>query len=309
MRSGARDARRSVRAKGPGDTPPRRVLYFGELACNASWVKYNTLMAKALGQLETRFFAYIQMRNLRAVRTDALPAALRITLKQARELLSRMARRGLIAQVRRGLYLVPARLPLGGKWSPDEALVLNTLMEDQRGRYQVCGPNAFHRYGFDEQVPARMYVYNNRLSGRRAVGTVALTLIKVADSRLGDTEHVQTPEGLTIAYSSRVRTLVDAVYDWSRFGSLPRAYEWIRQDLKAGRTCAANLVKTTVRYGNQGTVRRIGALLERLGASESLLRRLQQALRPTTAPIPWVPVYPKRGTVNRRWGVVLNAPE
>lgn len=266
-------------------------------------------MAKTLGQLETLCFAYVQMRNLRAVRTDDLTDALRITLKQARELLSRMARRGLIAQVRRGLYLVPARLPLGGKWSPDEALVLNTLMEDQQGRYQVCGPNAFRRYGFDEQVPACVYVYNTRLSGRRAVGTVALMLIKVADSRLGDTEQVRTPEGLTMVYSSRARTLVDAVYDWSRFGSLPRAYDWIRQDLKADRTRAANLVKVTVRYGNQGTVRRIGALLERLGAAESLLRSLRRALKPSTCPIPWVPVFPKRGTVNRRWGVVLNDQE
>ena len=38
----------------------------------------------------------------------------------------------MIAQVRRGLYLVPERLPLGGKWSPDEILALNTLIEDAR---------------------------------------------------------------------------------------------------------------------------------------------------------------------------------
>ena len=40
-------------------------------------------------------------------------------------------------------------------------------------------------------------------------------------------------------YSSRARTLVDAVYDWSRFGSLPRAYEWVRADLKKKRVTAA----------------------------------------------------------------------
>jgi hypothetical protein len=36
-------------------------------------------MAKTLGQLETLFFAYAQMRNLRAVRTDDLTDALRMT--------------------------------------------------------------------------------------------------------------------------------------------------------------------------------------------------------------------------------------
>ena len=263
-------------------------------------------MAKKLGQLEALFFAHVQMRDLRTVRTDDLAEPLQITLKQARELLSRMCRSGLIARVRRGLYLVPPRLPLGGKWSPDEALALNTLMEDKEGRYQVCGPNAFNRYGFDEQLPARVYAYNNRLSGQRTIGAVAITLIKVADSRLGDTGEFRTPEGLAMIYSSRVRTLLDAVYDWSRFASLPRAYDWIRQDVKTGRISAANLVKVTLRYGNQGTVRRIGALLDQMGLAEPLLRNLLRVLKPSTSLIPWVPGYPKRGTADRRWGVVLN---
>ena len=142
-------------------------------------------MRKSLGQLETLFFAYAQMRKLQTVRTAELAGPLGITAKQERELLGRMARSGLIAQVRRGLYLLPPQLPLGGKWTPDEALALNTLMEDQEGRYQICGPNAFNRYGFDEQIPARVYAYNNRLSGERTIGTVALTLIEVADARLG----------------------------------------------------------------------------------------------------------------------------
>jgi len=75
----------------------------------------------------------------------------------------------MIAQVRRGLYLVPERLPLGGRWSPDEGLALNTLFDAINGRYQICGPNAFNRYDFDEQVPTRVYVYNNREWGDRRI--------------------------------------------------------------------------------------------------------------------------------------------
>ena len=37
-----------------------------------------------------------------------------------------------------------------------------------------------------------------------------------------------------------------------------------------------------------------------------VLRRLEEALDPSTSFIPWVPSRPKRGSVNRRWGVVLN---
>lgn len=99
----------------------------------------------------------------------------------------------------------------------------------------------------------------------RTVGAVALTLIKMDPKRLGETEEARTADGLTTLYSSRERTLVDAVYDWSRFNSLPRAFEWIRADLAGKRVGAADLVRVTVRYGDVGTIRRIGALLEREG--------------------------------------------
>lgn len=263
-------------------------------------------MKKRLGRLEQQLFAFVQLRKLRTLRTGDLSGPLQITTKQESELLSRLSRAGMIAQVRRGLYLVPERLPLGGRWSPDEGLALNTLFDAQKGRYQICGPNAFNRYDFDEQVPTRVYVYNNREWGDRRIGSVALTLIKVADERLGDIETMETAEGSKTIYSSRARTLLDAVYDWSRFNSLPRAYQWIRNELKSKRVTPSELVSVTLKYGDIGTIRRMGTLLEREGAAGPLLKKLGRALKPTTSLIPWIPTKPKRGTVNRRWGVMIN---
>jgi predicted transcriptional regulator of viral defense system len=263
-------------------------------------------MKKTLGDLETQFFAYVQLRKLRTVQTGDLTASLlRLTPDQERKLLSRLSRGGLIARVRQGLYLVPSQLPLGGAWTPTEALALNTLMKDRSGRYQICGPNAFNRYGLDEQIPTRVYVYNNRISGIRTIGSVVLMLIKVADERLGATDE-ELLDGDAIVYSSRVRTLVDAVYDWSRFNSLPRGYEWIRRELAARRVSASELINTTLRYGDAGTTRRMGALLEKEGVDSALLKRLERSLNPTSSLIPWIPGRPKRGTVNRRWGVLIN---
>ena len=263
-------------------------------------------MKKKLGQQETQLLAYLQLRKQRTVRTGDLTGPLQISRDQERELFRRMSRGGLIARVRPGLYLVPALLPLGGLWSPDEILALNTLMEDSKAKYQICGLNAFNRYGFDEQVPNRTYAYNNRISGDRKIGSVALTLIEVADKRLGNTEMVQTAEGLKAVYSSRVRALLDAVYDWSRFNSLPRAYGWIRKEVKSKRVTPSELVSVTLKYGDIGTIRRMGALLEREGVATPLLNKLEKALPKTSSLIPWIPTNPKRGTVNRRWGVVIN---
>ena len=263
-------------------------------------------MNRRLGNLERQLFAYAQMRRIQELRTGDLTGPLGITPKQERELLTRLAASRLIAKVRRGLYLVPARLPLGAQWTPDESLVLSTLMADRGGRYQICGPNAFNRYGFSDQMPQRVYAYNNRMSEERTVGAVALILIKVADQRLGETQKERTPEGRTLVYSSRVRTLVDAVYDWSRFNSLPRGYAWIRDDLGAGRVTATDLVRVTLRYGNISTIRRIGALLERAGVRESLLSKLERAFDRPTSAIPWIPTAKTAGTIIQRWGVLLN---
>lgn len=263
-------------------------------------------MRKGLGQIEALFFAYIQLRGMTTVRTGDLTGPLRLSAIQERKLLSRLAKSGLIIRVWRGLYLAPPRLPLGGRWSPEESLVLNTLMAEKKGRYQICGPNTFNRYGFDEQIPNRIYAYNNRLSGERTIGKVAFVFIKVADERLGSTESARTAEGRTAVYASRARTLVDAVYDWSRFNSLPRGYAWIRRELAAERVSLAELIKTTLRYGDTGTIRRMGALLEREKADEAMLGKLERALEPTAGLIPWIPTRPKRGTVSRRWGVVFN---
>ncbi len=268
--------------------------------------KYNTYMKQRLGKLETQFFAYIQMRRLKTVKTGEIALSLALNEDQERKLLSRLALSGMIARVRRGLYLVPERLPLGSKWSPDPITVLDTVMQDRQGSYQICGPNAFNRYGFDDQVPVRLYAYNNVVSGEINVGAVTLSLIKVDKKRLGDTEEFRTAEDLNAIYSSKTRTLVDAVYDWSRFNGLPRGFTWITDELRANRINTTALVMATERFGDMGTVRRIGALLEKEGVENKLLKRLEKLLRPSTSLIPWIPTKPKRGKVNRRWGVIIN---
>jgi len=265
-------------------------------------------MKTGLGKIERQFFAYIQMRGQSTVRTGELRSPLQLSAPRERRLLSRLAKAGMIARVRRGLYLVPLKLPLGGIWTPNEILALNTLMANWNARYQICGPNAFNRYGFDEQIPNRVYAYNNRLSGERTIGKAAFTLIKVTNDRLGSTEEVSIAEGQTAVYSSRVRTLVDAVYDWARFNSLPRGYEWIRGEMSAKRISVEALLKDTLRYGDIGTIRRIGAFLEREKVNNTWLMKLERALRPTSSFIPLIPTIPKRGPISRRWGVVLNEP-
>jgi hypothetical protein len=61
---------------------------------------------------------------------------------------------GWFLRLKRRIYLVPPQIPAGGKYIPGSALILQKLMEEEQGRYQICGPSAFNFYGLDDQIPS-----------------------------------------------------------------------------------------------------------------------------------------------------------
>ena len=262
---------------------------------------------RRLGEVEQRLLAYTQLRTLTRVRPGDLRDTLDLTTAQEYRVLSRLARGGTILRLQRGLYLVPPRLPLGGVWSPGETVVLRDFMRAlDNGQYQLCGWPVFQRYGFTGQVSAQIYAYNNRISGRRVIGGRQYVFIKVPDRRLGGT--VPAPvDGEGEMLPTRARALMDAVYDWARFGTLPQTFTWIRESVAQQPELAGELVKTVMRFGNQGTLRRIGYVLDRQGRLSAPARRsLQKKLRSQRSVIPLVPGREVAGTFNREWGVVDN---
>lgn len=259
----------------------------------------------ALGPLEMQLLAYVQLRRKDVISTGEAGPVLGISAKQERELLSRLARSGMIIRLKRGVYLVPPRMPAGGRWSVSPYFILAELMALMSGGYQISGPSAFYYYGFDGQVPSRVYVYNDRIYGERRIGGAEFVFIKISTSRLGASQTLKTPDGGQTIMASKARALVDAVYDWSRYDTIPRAYGWIEAEVKKEPELGAELVRVAARFGNRGTRRRLGYLLERCGLGKELLAGLKGELGSPKSLIPWVPGKP-RGTVNRDWGLIVN---
>jgi predicted transcriptional regulator of viral defense system len=260
-----------------------------------------------LGRLEQQFLSYVQFKRMSVVRVGEVRPALGILAMQEKKMLSRLARGGTIVRLKRGVYLVPPRLPVGGVWNPGEYLILRELMRAYRdGRYQLCGWPVFNRYGLTEQVPTRVYAYNNRISGDRAIAGQEYTFIKVSDSRLGGIAAPMTPDGVGIIMPTKARALMDAIFDWSRFNTLPAAYAWIRTAVGKDRRLADELAEMACRYGNQGTIRRIGFVLERMRLRGRWKKRLKGGLRDSSSIIPLVPGRKASGPVSREWGVIAN---
>jgi predicted transcriptional regulator of viral defense system len=258
-----------------------------------------------LRNLKMQFLAWIQLRKRTQVATGEIADALGLTAIQERKLLSRLTQQGLIVRLRRGLYMVPAKVPPGGVWSPGEFRLASALMDDAGAEYQIGGPIAFHQYGFNEQVPNQMTVYNDKISRRCIMAGLQFIFIKVPSSRLGGSLQISLPDGGSVKMSSLPRALMDAVYDWDRYNTLPRAYRWIaaRRD---ERETIKELIRITLCHGNIGTMRRIGYTLAKCNVSPRLLSRLKARVSEGRSLVKLVPSLPARGAIDRDWGIIDN---
>lgn len=259
-----------------------------------------------LGKMEMQLLAYAQLRKKEIISSGEIAAAVDISAVQEWKLLNRMATSGVIIRLKRGVYLVPSRLPVGGRWTVSGYYILSKLMEVMKGQYQISGPNAFNFYGFDDQIPSRIYVYNNKIFGEKEIGGTDFVFIKTDAKRMGSTKSLKTPDDIDTVMVSKTRALVDAVYDWSRFNTLPRAYGWIAETLQKEPEITGNLIDDTLKYSNKGTTKRIGYLLAQLSISNDRLSELKHFFSSSKSLIPWIPGLTAKGSVNKEWGLIVN---
>lgn len=259
--------------------------------------------APQLGPLETRLMSWAQMLEIRRATSDEIATGLRLDSIQCRKLLDRMNQKGRVVQLQRGLYLLPAKLPPGGKWTPAPAVILRNLFEAKDGQWQETGVGAFHFHGLSEQVPNTTSIYNNLYSKRVRIAGLEFEMIKVAPGRLGS---VIEADGRRIGTLGRV--ILDAIFDSARFGTLPKAYGWIR-DRRKDEGFLNELVDCSIRHADAPTRRRVGCVLEMLETCSARLAKLHKKTPNTRSVIPLVPGGNRIGTINKRWGVILNQTE
>ena len=105
--------------------------------------------------------------------------------------------------------------------------------------------------------------------------------------------------------SSAEQTLLDAVYDYKKCGTLPKAYDWIAIAIQDKKIDPEKLVNITIRYGNTMSQKRIGWVLDELKVSKKIVSRLKKKIPKTNF---LVPLNPKNnvGPINKKWGVIKN---
>ncbi|MBI5299570.1 MAG: hypothetical protein HY877_04665 [Deltaproteobacteria bacterium] len=266
----------------------------------------NKRKQESLGELELRSIAYVQFRKKEFLRVGDLVEGIGLSKSQEYALLFRLETKGQIVRIKRGIYYVPPQLPPSGRISVSEYFILSKYMEIEKATYQVSGPSAFHRYGFDEQIPNILYIYNDRISEGKTIGGYRFIFIRTSKERLKGSNLLKDASGVSVYIASKPKALVDAVYDWSRFNTLPRAFSWIVAATKKDKRLATQIVNAVVDSGNIAVARRIGCLLMHNGFSKQSLRKLKDSLGGALSLIPLVPRKPARGATDKYWGIIIN---
>ena len=237
------------------------------------------------------------------VTSKELGSRLQITERQLVRLLARLTAEGRIQRLQRTIYLLPGKLPPGKVWKPSPYEALASYMDWLGAKWQICGIAAFTRHGFSTQIPQTISVYNNKLSGKKVVAGSAFEFIKVPINRLGFTIKEKTSSGKTILYSSRSRSIFDAIFDQKHFSCLAEAYAWILQ-ISTEEETINELKKCTAVLGNIQTIARIGFILEKVGADAEVVHKRMLAFKSArlTALVPGS----RRGPISKRWNNIEN---
>ena len=247
------------------------------------------------------------------ITSDEVIRELGLTPLQTSKLFSRLASQERIQQLRRGLYIAPgAELPLGKQWTPSPYESLYAYMNWLNAHWQITGLAAFTHYGFSTQISQVITVYNDKISESIETGGGRFVFIKRPPEKLGNKLLCPMYGNIEIPFSSKARTIFDAIYDAQRFGTLPSAYTWIKWVLEVERNkdVIDELIQCCLIYGNKQTIARVGFILEQLNVESSLLaNKLKQNKSTTLIPlVPFIKDIPgeRKGIINRRWNIIEN---
>lgn len=142
----------------------------------------NTL-EQTVADIEDRIKRRIQSSGRGAIFTPAqfLDLGSRSAVDKA---LSRLAAKGSVRRLARGLYDYPKRHPVMGELQPEPEAVAKLLAQRDSVRLQPAGAYAANLLGLSEQVPARIVFLTDGPSRTVRIGPTEITLRKTASRNM-----------------------------------------------------------------------------------------------------------------------------
>jgi predicted transcriptional regulator of viral defense system len=235
----------------------------------------------------------------------------RVTIGELRQLLgsetrsvvSSLLEKGLLERIAPGLFLVHPFRSLSRPRAVSAPVVAAALLSDEP--YYLGGWWAFSVHRLSQQVYGSILdAYAIREHRPRRLRTARLVFHVLPRAAFEYGIETITVEGTDVRVSDAERTILDALDYPKTFGDVRAALQLVGPALD--RVDRRRLVNYAARGSRPSTCQRLGALLERRGASDRSLAPLARRIRETASLLSMLPDAPRTGPVNPRWRVVEN---
>lgn len=220
--------------------------------------------------------------------------------ENARVLAKRLARRGWLHRLGRGLYeFVPAAgvLPSGSPW---------LLLTELAMPYRVSGIAAAAHHRLTTQLPGRRLLVMPRSASvpTRLDQSPAFRIAQVKDERIGTAAPVVI-DGVQVQMATLERTVLDAIQHPGWFGGIGEAQRVITRGVP--RADADTLI-SEAGADPRVAAQRVGWWLEQLRAlSHDQRSALRAAIGTHPSDQPLVPGAARRGRHDATWHLIINA--
>lgn len=264
-------------------------------------MKNNTM--QYLNPREREVVARLAYEKVSVVTQEQFDKYFKFSKKAKEKTLFRLSRKGILKNIKKGVYLY-STLESGPEGSNiNEFLVPSFFFP--KGNYYIGYATMYNYYGFTDQLFQIMYVLNTSLQRDKTIGNVQFKMVKISPKRMYGLEKIRV-KNTEVIVSDRERTLVDLIYASQPIGGLKRAFEIFKEQIGGEKISVGKLIKYALKFPCVAARKRIGFALEQAGLKERQLEPLLKNVMGTSL----VSLYPsnsRKGKINKKWMVIENA--
>jgi predicted transcriptional regulator of viral defense system len=266
-----------------------------------------------LSHLEQTIYFASQRQGINLLDADVATSLVDVSRKHAVNLLSSMARKGALYRIGRGRYVViPPDVLYGRKsYVIDPHLIIDELMQAKGvgDAYYVAYQSAATLHGAAHQLPFALMVAVPRQRRPIELGQTEIVFVQLKRAKLFGF-HETTYREARLNVSDREKTILDCLERFDLCGGVDEVARTISVLIRPEpeEIAADKLLDYLERMDNQALAQRLGLILERLRAlqtiDERLLADIAHLVGEYTYPLD--PHGPNEGPVDARWHIQEN---
>jgi predicted transcriptional regulator of viral defense system len=262
-----------------------------------------------LSPIEQNAYFALLKRGFVIARAKDLSLVLDVSFSWAKNILSKLGKRGVAQRVGRGKYLViPADVLYGRKsYVADPLVLISELMKGTD--YYVAYYSAAHVHGLTEQMPFKTTVAVLKQMRPIRVGNIFVSFVNLKKSRFfGDEETKYLDAILTI--SDIEKTLVDCVDRPELCGGVSEVVRIVSNAFETERVSLQKLVSYVQRFGSHAVAQRLGFIIEYIEEKKKIQVEpeiLEELLHFIGSKIYSLDVKSsKKGEISKKWNINNN---